>query len=529
MGGGLNKYNSKRARFRHYQNDWRNEHSLSNNVISSFYKHEHLLYIGTEGGLNVLDERTGRFIHYTHDPQSSDGIPNNIVRSLDMDDKGYLWLATHGGLSRFDPVSKTFTNYLHSPDDPGSISDDIVWRVYVDSLGAVWVGARNQLNRLDVETGQFERFAHDPADPHSLEGDRIIAIHEDSQGAMWFSTLTTGVNRFDRDTGRFTKFFHQPNNPNSLADSFVFSIAEDASGILWFGTRGGLNRFDPVAETFIRYTTTDGLPNDVIYGTLLEPSGELWLSTNRGLSRFTPANRTFNNFGTHDGLQDEEFNNGAYYRADDGQMYFGGINGFNAFSPETIRESDYHPPIVVTRFLVLNEDRVIGTPFTGTQSVELNHRENYLSFEFASLDFSAPERNQYAYRLEGFDSQWIDAGDRRYASYTNLSPGSYFFQVRGTNSDGILSTNMASVPVYITPAYWQSVWFRMSSLFTVVLLLIALYQYKIISVRRRNLELEVIVAERTMMLNNANEHCSPKSYSAKKLKKKSAKSPIMTS
>lgn len=504
--GGLNKYDRKRERFRHYQNDWRNENTLSNDIIRSFYKHGQLLYIGTEGGLNVLDQRTGQFTHFIHNPNQVDGIPHNIIRGMDMDEHGYLWLATHGGLSRFDPANATFTNYLHDPADPYSISSDTVWRVYVDSLGSVWAGARDQLNRLDVQTGRFERFAHDPADPYSLSGDRIMAIYEDSRGAMWFSTVTTGVNRFDRDTGRFTNYTHQLNNPNSLSDSFVFSITEDKGGVMWFGTRGGLNRFDPVTEIFKHFTEADGLGNDVIYGMLIDDANDFWLSTNRGLSRFNPVTLTFSNFGPHDGLQGEEFNNGAYYQSVDGEMYFGGVNGFNVFRPETIRESNYHPPIVITRFSVLNEDRMIGTPFSGSHEIELSHWENYLAFEFAALDFSAPEKNQYAYRLEGFDSQWVDAGDRRYASYTNLNPGKYLFRVRGTNSDGILSTNLASVPLYISPAFWQTAWFRLSILLAGVLLLLVLYKYKTISVHRRNSELEALVAERTAMLKSINEN-----------------------
>lgn len=504
--GGLNKYNGKRKRFRHFQRDLNNPDSLSNNIIRSFYKHGRHLYVGTEGGLNVLDNNTGLFTHYLHDPAKADSIAHNIVRGLDMDDQGYLWLATHGGLSRFDPQNKTFTNFRHNPNDPYSIGSDTVWRVHVDNQGMVWAGTRDQLNRLDVQTGRFERFEHHPTDPQSIGGDRIIAIYEDNRADMWFSTLASGVNRFSRNTGRFINLNHLPENSNSLSDTYVFSIAEDVNGVFWFGTRGGLSRFDPVTETYTRFTTADGLPNNVIYGILIDDANNLWLSTNRGLSRFTPASLTFTNFGPHDGLQDEEFNNGAYYLADDGEMYFGGINGFNAFTPETIDQSNYSPPVVVTRFEVLNEERMIGVSFAGSQQIELHHAENYLSFEFAALDFSAPEKNLYRYKLEGFDDQWIEAGNRRYASYTNLNPGSYLFVVQGTNSDGIWSQNLARVPLYIVPAYWQTTWFQVFIMISVALLLLMLHRYKTISVNRRNAVLEVLVSERTAMLESSNTH-----------------------
>lgn len=503
--GGLNKYDTRQARFRHYRHEWWNDNSLSDNTVRSFYRDDQTLYIGTEGGLNALDLDSGRFRHYQHDPDDSEGIPHNVVRYLDMDAQGRLWIATHGGLSRFDPQTGRFHNYHHDPEDPESLSSDTVWRVRIDSQGLVWAGARDALNVLDPGTGRFQRYVHDPDDSSSIAGDRIIALIEDRHGDIWFSTVTEGVNRFDRKNDRFINYTYEIDNPNSLSNPFVFSIAEDEEGVLWFGTRGGLNRFEPESGRFTHITETDGLANDVIYGILFADNGDLWTSSNRGISRFNRRTGTINNFDTNDGLQDDEFNNGAYHHAATGEMYFGGVNGFNVFTPGSIRQSDYEPPVVISRFSVLNENRAIGTPFQGGREVVLDHNENYLSFEFAALDFSAPERIRYAYQLRGFEDGWIEAGERRFASYTNLPPGRYQFRVRATNADGQWSPHMAVVPIHITPALWQTLWFQLTLFILAVALGAVLYRYKVLRVRIRNRELELVVAERTTALKQSNE------------------------
>ena len=505
--GGLNTYDPGRTRFRHYHDEWWSENSLSDDTVRAFYRDGNTLYIGTEGGLNEYDIESGVFVHYVHDPTQPGELPHNIVRNLYPDREGNLWIATHGGLSRFDLEKKTFTNFHHDPEDSSSISSDTVWRVFVDSRGLVWAGARNALNVLDPETGRFTRFFHDPDDPYSIAGDRILAIHEDGTGRIWAGSATRGVSVYDRETGLFHRYDHDQSDPTSLGSHTVFAILDPGDGYLWFGTRGGgINRFDPATRTFTRYTEAEGLPNDVVYGILADDAGYLWLSTNRGIARFSPADESFVAFDTSDGLQAEEFNNGAYYRADDGLMYFGGINGFNVFDPRRIQISSYNAPLAITNFRVLNDVMPVEQLCGSESPLTLTHRENYLSFEFASLDFSSPEKNRYAYKLEGIDRDWVYAGSRRYANYTNLPPGRYTFRVRGTNSDGVWSDNVVVLPLRISPAFWQTLLFRVTVLVTVVFLAVALYRYRTVAIIRENRRLETAVNERTHQLKAANEH-----------------------
>lgn len=510
--GGLNKYNPSQLQFHHYRNEWWTTNSLNNNTIRSFYKDDHLLYIGTAGGLNVLDIRSGDFTHHVHDPERSDGLPNDIVRDIAPDEDGQLWLATHGGLSRFDPDTQRFSNYYHEPQDPASLSVNMLWRVHVDRAGMVWAGSRNELNRLDPETGVIQRFQPDPDDPDSIPIDWLLAIHEDSHGNLWFGSI-----RYNPDAEAFRNYAPAPGQTAPMSSSVVMSIAEDEDGVLWFGTRGGLNRLDdPEAGHFTQFTTADGLPNDVIYGILIDDDSHFWLSTNRGIARFDPGSGEVSSFDASQGLQADEFNNGAYYKAENGEMYFGGINGFNVFDPSLIRQNDYEPPLVITQLLVLNEERNFGSLYpeshAGTNSgsiaktspITLAHDENYLSFEFSALDYSAPERIRYEYRLLGFNDDWVTSGNRRFASYTNLPPGHYRFVVRGTNSDGLWSPHRAELNFRITPALWQTLWFQVGMLIIAGVLVLLLYQYKLFSIRRQNVALEALVGERTTELRQAN-------------------------
>ncbi len=502
--GGLNKYDDRGARFRLYRNEWWNESSLSDNTVRAFYRAGSTLYVGTESGLNVLDLETGMFEHHTASDGEPGGIPHNVVRSLFPDADGNLWIATHGGLSRLNRDDGSFTTFRHDPDDPDSISCDTVWRVYVDSRGMVWAGARNALNRLDPDTGRFRRFTHDPNDPQSIGGDRILAIYEDSFGKIWISTATSGVSVYDPVTDVFERYAYDGADERSLGSNTVFAIIESADGAVWMGTRDGLRKLDRHSETFTRYTEADGLPNNVVYGILEDEDGYLWISTNRGIARFCPQDEMFVAFDTSDGLQGDEFNNGAYYRFEDGTIYFGGVQGFNAFEPREITVSDYNSPVVITSFGVLNEEVAIERACAEEAPLQLSHRDNYLSFEFAALDFSSPETNRYAYKLEGVDKDWVYSGSRRYANYTNLPPGTYTFRVRGTNSDGVWSENTAVLSLEIAAAFWQTLWFRALVVVGLVTVAVFLYRYKTISMLRENLRLENAVHERTARLSSTN-------------------------
>jgi len=497
-GGGLSKYNQSTDRFRLYQHSPSQPNSLSDNIVWSIIEDSKgRLWIGTlNGGLNKLDRTTGELVVYRHDEADPGSLLSNDVRSILEDPVGTLWVGTAGGLDRLDPRTNRFTHLTHDPGDPNSLSGDRVNVLLPSRSGKIWVGTRyDGLNRLDPSTGEFTRFQHDPDDPLSLGEDRVWALYEDHLGAVWVGTLG-GVSVLEPGRDEFTRYQHDPEDPKSLSSDSVFAFYEDPDGYMWIGTwGGGLDRFDRATETFDHYTESDGLPNDTIYGIEVDTDGQLWMSTNQGLSRFDPKPETFQNYDISDGLQDNEFNVGAHFKSESGEMFFGGIQGFNAFFPGEIQKNSHVPPIAITTFYIFNEP--VRYDLLPDEQIELSYKENFIAFEFSAMDFNSPRKNQYAYRLEGLDENWIEAGTRRYVSYTNLKGGDYLFRVKGSNSDGVWNEAGVSVRITVTPPFWETAWFQAVALVVIIALVFGGFQLRVRSIEARSRELEATVRQRT--------------------------------
>jgi signal transduction histidine kinase/serine phosphatase RsbU (regulator of sigma subunit)/streptogramin lyase len=374
---------------------------------------------------------------------------------------GALWVgADEGGLNKFDPATDSFTAYRPDPSDPTSLSDDDVWSMLEDRNGGLWLGTwGGGLNKFDPVTETFTRYTHDPQKAQSISDNVVRTIFEDQVGSLWIGTNGGGLNKFDPVTETFTHYLHDPGDPQSLSDNVVRCVYEDSRGTLWVGTDGGgLNKFDRETATFTAYRQQDGLPNDTIYGIEEDTEGNLWLSTNNGLSKFDPVAETFKNYSASNGLQSNEFNQGAHFKGPDGELFFGGINGFNAFRPDQIRDNPHRPPVVLTSFQIFDQEVDLNQPISQLQNLELSYLDSVFSFEFAALDYTAPAENQYAYKLESFDKDWIEAGTRRFATYTNLDGGDYVFRIRGSNSDGVWNETGTAINIKITPPPWKTWW-----------------------------------------------------------------------
>jgi len=470
-GGGLNKFDREKDPFVHYKHISGDPRSLSHNNIRSVYEdHDGVVWIGTSlGGLNKLvpdpeqgfDEKKDRFVCYGHVPGDPRSLSGNRVFWIYEDRENVLWIGTDRGLNKLVRNSvqglggekEKFVRYQHDPDDPHSLSHNSVLSIYEDHEGMFWVGTwGGGLNRFDREKEQFIHYKHDPDDPASLSYNYIKSVYEDRSGALWIGTASGGLDKFDREKEEFVHYRHDPDDPRSLSNNVVMSVSEDHEGILWIGTHGGgLNRFDSEKEIFTHYTKKDGLPSDLIYGVLEDGQGNFWISTGKGLSEFDPRTGTFVNYDVKDGLQSNEFSPSAYCKGPSGRMYFGGINGLNIFSPSDMNTGKDHPhipQIVITDFKLFNKsvsprdegenrDSPLLKSVGMTEEIELTYKDNSFSFEFAALQYVSPEKNQYAYMMGGFDKAWnyVDS-TRRFATYTNLSPGKYVFMVRGSNSDG---------------------------------------------------------------------------------------------
>jgi len=465
---GLNKFDNKKKKFAHYKLPGNNS-SGNNSVFSIYEDRSGALWIGTyKKGLYRFDRKSGITTNYRYNPNVPNSLSDNSVFSILESRTGEFWFGTENGLNKFDYKTKKF--YLYMPDtvDPNSLSNESIWPLFEDRAGVLWIGTSNGLNQLDKESETFKVYKHEPDNPNSLSHNNITEIYEDQSRVLWIGTYGGGLNKYDREKNQFTRYRHIPDDPHSLSNDKIYVIHEDQSGTLWIGTNsGGLNQLNKKTGTFINYTREHGLPNNVIFGILEDKQGNLWLSTNQGLSKFNPKNGTFRNYIIEDGLQGYEFLPYAYYKSKRGEMFFGGSNGFNAFYPKNVKDNPHIPPVVITAFLKYNEEVKLPKPIPEIKEIKLSYQDSFFSFRFAALDYTIPKRNKYAYKLEGLEDEWIPLNHKSDITFTSLPPGDYVFRVKGSNSDGLWNEKGASIAINISPAFWQTWWFK---LFVAILL-----------------------------------------------------------
>jgi ligand-binding sensor domain-containing protein/signal transduction histidine kinase len=490
--GGINMFDRLKNRFPHFQSSVDAPGGLSGNDVWSLAEDlSGSLWIGTYGnGLNRYDRSTGRFTHYQNNPRVPASLAHNNVISLALSRTGELWIGTEGGgLDRLDVASGRFTHYRHDPRNPASLVQNEITVLHEDASGNLWIGTNGGgLDKLDPSREKFEHFPPDEESPTALPAGTVLALCEDAEGYLWVGTYGGGLARLDPATDRFERYQSIPGR-NGLNNNTVLSIYEDPSRVLWVGTyNGGLNKFDRVQRTWQHFMESDGLPNDVIYGILPDGEGRLWLPTNKGLARFTPATGEIRVYDAADGLQGNEFNQGAAYRSRSGILYLGGISGFNAFHPDSIRDNPCAPPVYLTSLRVFDRSVPLPQALSSTSAIELPHDRNFLSFEYVALGYTAPGKNQYRYMLEGLDEAWIDAGNRRYMSYTNLDPGHYVLRICASNNDGVWNMRGTSLAITIVPPYWKTLWFRVAAFIALATILFSMYRYRV----RKLLEIERI-------------------------------------
>jgi PAS domain S-box-containing protein len=503
-GGGINIFNRETQKFIHYRTDPDNPNSLNDNMIWAIHEDRYgMVWIGTDvGGLNKFDRKRNTFKHYTHNPDDPKSVSNNRIPHIYEDKSGKMWIGTFGGLNRFNRETGQFIHYKFDPGDPYGLSDNRVICILEDQSEVLWIGTKGGgLNKFNRKTGQFIHYTFDPNDPYSLSNNRIHNMRKDSSGVLWVGTFGGGLNKFDREKETFKRYQSDTDNPNSLSDNFISSMHVDRSGILWIGTAyGGLNKLNPAEDNFTSFTVKDGLPDNTIYSILEDDNGNLWMGTNRGMAKFNSKTKEFNNYDEKNGLQSDEFNAGVAYKSKNGEMFFGGINGFNSFFPDSIRDNPFIPPVVITDFKIFNkpvpvgkmaDDRVIlEKPITETKEIQLSYKDNFFSFEFSALHYVAPDKNQYAYFMEGLEEEWNYAGNRRYVTYTNLNPGKYVFRVRGSNNDGVWNEEGTSVKITIIPPFWKTWWFYTLCAVIIIVIATAAYRYRINLLKKQREEEE---------------------------------------
>lgn len=429
------------------------------------------LWIGTNGGgLIYFNRKTGAYTSYLHDPKDANSLASDVIVGLCMDHEQKLWIGTYwGGLDCFD--GHTFKHYRHDDKNPGSISDDRVWEIIEDSSNRLWVGTlAGGLNRFDRDKQIFYHYG--PEQKNSVSSGYIPAIFEDSNKNIWIGGYA-GIDVLDNKTGKFINYKHNNKNSNSLIHNNINSITEDSRKLMWIGTREGLTVFDTKYGKFLNFRKENGLPDNTILDAIEDDDHTMWLTTPNGLCNIIIKsgdhgyNFLFKNFTEADGLQGREFNENAAYKTKNGELVFGGANGFNLFRPSNIHLNKNKINLAFTDFQVFNKSVGVNEPvnrhiilsnsITETKSIELHYDENVFSIEFAAISFFHSDKLIHQYMMEGFDKGWLNADNRiRKATYTNLDPGEYTFKVRASNPEMADNTESISLKIKILPPLWKS-------------------------------------------------------------------------
>lgn len=468
---GVKFYDPRANRFIQYSEEIINKNEKGNNLITSILEaSDGKLWVGTyNNGIKIYstekeDNNPRKKIStLRHSTQNSNSISSNKVITMCESGDGSIWIGTEtDGVNRIDKNIGYFTRYKNDVNNINSISSNQITSLYYDNEeNLIWIGFLN--GKIDSYEPSLDKFKHYIAKTDNiLIINSITTIYRGKKTGIWIGTFEGELNHLNPDNDSFDRINFKPAIGTGTVKNGIYSLYEDNEGILWIGTYGGgLSRFDMSSDSVKTYTEIDGLSNNVVYGILPDKSGNLWLSTNKGISRFDPKNETFRNYDARDGLQSNEFNQGAYSGSSKGELFFGGVNGFNAIFPEKIKENKFIPQVYLTKFTVFNETIPLPNPIPDNYTIDISYSQNFFSFEFTALNYTAPEKNKYAYVLTGFDKEWHTASaSQRYASYTNLDPGNYVLKVIGSNNDGVWNEKGTSVIIIIHPPFWMTWWFR---------------------------------------------------------------------
>lgn len=513
---GLSKWNPRSWSFGHFKPRVGEPGGFTTSNTTAFTEdYDGNTWVGTfGGGINVVDGN-GRVIRQLqHDPETGNSIGGDRVMALITDRHGYIWAGTmRGGLSKIDPATGEAVTYSHDAANSNSLAANGVMSLLQDNAGRIWAGTfGGGVSQLDPQTGVFTNHAPDPKSDKSLSSARATALAQTRDGVIWVGTDGGGLNYLNSRTREWHQLRHDPHDPHSLSANTIYALHVDPRGRLWVGSRDGLDRVSawPMSGNGARVldvAAPDAVSRDAIFGIQSDTLGNLWISSSKGLSSFNPDTGEMRTFHESQGLQGEEFNFGASYEGPDGTLYFGGSHGFNRFKPAELEVNERPPPVVLTYLSLINEPVVSDQPYELIRGLDLTHEDDVVTFGVSALDFTAPRENRYTYMLEGFDDDWVDAGNERRITYTNLDGGNYTLRVRAANSDGYWNETGISIPVSVANPPWQTWWAYAIYILVFMAAVFAFWRQQAGKLRRESeysRRLEKEVNERTHELHERN-------------------------
>jgi len=512
---GLNKIETENPDFIHIRHITGENGLSSKNVNSFMEENDSLLWVGTTNGLNLYNKNNNAFKVFKKNERNNNALSTNYMLCLFKDSKGNKWVGTRGnGFFKINGSSKTGFEFKHIQPKNKKASTISIHFITEDKDGFLWLGTGGQglwkYNPIENSVKKYTT-AKDGSGPNHPY---IFTILQDSFDNFWLGTPTGGLNAFNPKTEKFLYFQNNPGNQNSLSNDIILSLYEDNQHQLWISTNSGLNKLIPKLEKnmfdilkkekqknndslFINFGQEQGFPNEVLYGILEDENQNLWISTNKGLVSFNIQNeKVTKTFDVSHGLQNNEFNQNAYYEATNEQFYFGGVNGFTIFSPENIKGNPYIPPIALTKLSILNETLKVGEKASNTNfilskslhnldEISLSWKDDVITFDFAALSYISSEKNQYSYKLEGFNDNWILSKNTHTTTYTNLDPGDYIFKVRASNSSNVWNQKGTSLKINISSPPWLRWYAYLFYFLALSSVLYVLFRYRINQATRK--------------------------------------------
>jgi len=509
---GVDRWAGVPERFTTYRHNSEDVNSPSNDVISALaIGSAGELWIGTEAGLDRFDGRT--FRHYLADANDRSRLSPGPQRALARDSHGAVWTGTYGGgLDRLD--GQHVKHFRHDPKNSDSPANDNIASLVPDTVGGLWIGVHGK--GMDYFDGRhFTHYPPDPANPAGLPGAYVLPLLLDRYGMLWIGTARSGLVRFDTHTRKFTTYLMDPNRPGSQSVNWIEDVYSDGANLWVASPTTGLFRFDPETGKFTQhYTEKDGLANNSVVGVLGDEQHNVWVSTIKGLSRFDPKTETFRNYDMFDGLQGNEFSTHCRTKTPNGRLFFGGVNGLSAFYPDRLSDNATPPPVVLTAFELFNKPVKVGGKNSPLQqaihvasSIALRYDQSVFGFQFAALNYTSPQKNRYAYKLEGFDRDWqyTDA-TRRFATYTHLDASEYTFRVKASNNDGVWNEQGVALHLTIVPPWWNTNWFRMACAAAFLAMVWGMHELRVRQLAAQfNMRLEERVGERTRIARDLHD------------------------
>ncbi len=519
--GGVNLVTAGKA-FKNYNNF---SHGISLdlvNINSILEDCSGRLWLGSfDFGINVIDPDNHNNRIYLNNPNDPGSLGYGTVFTIFEDSKKNIWVGAYlGYLQRFNPENNKFISYPFEPEKGKQSQGMDIRSIVEDSAGFLWIIPHSLgMSRFDPRTEEFKHFRRDESKlPNTIPDDWAFQLILDHEGIIWIAT-PSGLSRFNREKEEFNNYYHNPKDSFSLCNGFVTTLFEDSNNNLWVGTKFGLDYLDRKTNKFYHFYVEDGLPSNQIKSILEHKSGELWISTGYGLSRMRynkdkvsgKITAEFRNYDKSDNLQDVFFWESSACKTYDGQLIFGGEKGIVMFNPDDITDNTRIPDLYLTSFELFNKPVAIGDydslltrNINSTKTIKLKYNQNFFTFKFIAINYISNEKNQYKYILEGFDADWIDAGSKREASYTNVNPGRYIFRVKASNNDGYWNEEGISVDIIISPPFWGRWWFWVLIVFAFITLIVTYYLHRLWNLKNQNVILEKRVKERTIELSSLN-------------------------